>query len=115
MAVTSGRGLVKVTVEGAKDPIEAGNFHGHAKARIRGILHDVGSEVRLADAGDQSKPRGRCEFVVQEGFREPSGYANRGCGEVGTAVGEYDYRSSCTDAGRIRRRRLEDRFSRSLR
>ena len=65
------RGLVKVAVEGAKDPIQAGNFHGHAKARVGGVLHDIRREVRLAKAGDQGQPGGRFEFVVDEESASP--------------------------------------------
>ena len=47
-----GRSLVKVPIEGAKHPVESRDFYGHAKTRIRRILHHVCREVRLAKADD---------------------------------------------------------------
>ena len=47
------RGLIEVTVKSAKNPIQAGNFHCDAEARIGGTLGNGRIEFRLAKAGNK--------------------------------------------------------------
>ena len=53
------RGLVVVTVEAAKNPIQARNFHRKTDPGVRNVFRDGAVEFRLADAGDEGQPRSR--------------------------------------------------------
>ncbi len=66
-------GLIKLAVECAKNPVQARDFDGDAKAGVHCGFHDVGRKVRLAETGDQSQPGSDLEFVAEKYFLEPSG------------------------------------------
>src|SRR5580658_6577008 len=72
------RSLVKVTVEGPKNPVEPWNFHRHAEAGICGVLHHVCREMGLANAGDERQPGGHLELVADKYVLESSRERSRG-------------------------------------
>ena len=60
------RGLIEAAVEGAEDPVEAGDAEGGAEAGGGGVFGELPLEVRRAQAGDEGEPGGGFEVVGDE-------------------------------------------------
>ena len=83
--------MIKHAVKAMKDPVQARDSDGDAKARVGRVLHDgrlgspadrAGVEVRIAKAGDQRQPRGHLKPVADEHFDQAAGYGGRRRAEV---------------------------------
>src|SRR6266478_5331557 len=71
------RGLVEMTVKGAKDPIDFWNAQSRAKARASGVFHQAAGEMRLAQAAVQRQPISDAKLIFEEQGRQTSGHIFR--------------------------------------
>src|SRR5262249_16529753 len=60
------RGLVKMSVKAAEDPIEFGNSHGRAHGRAGGIFGEGAGQMSLGGTAVQREPGSRLELVFEE-------------------------------------------------
>jgi hypothetical protein len=64
------RRLIVMSVEGAKNLVEARDAKGNSSARTGGILDERAREVRLADAANQSEPGRNSKVVLSPSLKE---------------------------------------------
>src|SRR5579883_344006 len=77
-------GLIKVSVEGAKNPVELGHADGATNARAGGVLDDAAGKVGLANAGVYGDPLAEFRLVFQvDGGKAAIGTGSDGSSEAG--------------------------------